>query len=140
MSPFAGYNDFADCVSKNRGKRDARAYCGSIMHTVEGKKSASVDNTMPHYGEARDDGSMKINTRRGDVVNTIIHENLHLDNPMMSEEEVQRRSIEIEGSMSMPEMADMLMQTHVEVMSSPMKRVIKHTTASKVVSSIMKQT
>ena len=33
--PFAGYKDFADCVSKNRDKRDPQAYCAAIMHKVE---------------------------------------------------------------------------------------------------------
>ena len=33
--PFAGYRDFADCVSKNGDKDDPRAYCGSIKAEVE---------------------------------------------------------------------------------------------------------
>jgi len=36
--PFAGYSSFADCVKKNRKKRDPEAYCGEIKHQVEGKK------------------------------------------------------------------------------------------------------
>lgn len=36
--PFAGYRDFADCVAKNRDKRDPEAYCAAIMHKVEDKK------------------------------------------------------------------------------------------------------
>src|SRR6516165_8425446 len=38
-APFAGYTDFADCVSKNSDKGDPDAYCGYIKHRVEdGKK------------------------------------------------------------------------------------------------------
>ncbi len=33
--PFAGYSDFADCVSQNQDKDDPDAYCGSIKHQVE---------------------------------------------------------------------------------------------------------
>ena len=32
--PFAGYEDFADCVSKNQDKEDPDAYCGKIKHQV----------------------------------------------------------------------------------------------------------
>jgi len=37
--PFAGYKSFADCVRKNRDKKDPEAYCGKIKHQTEGKKS-----------------------------------------------------------------------------------------------------
>ena len=36
--PFAGYKDFADCVSKNQDKKDPKGYCATIMRKVEGKK------------------------------------------------------------------------------------------------------
>ena len=35
--PFAGYSDFADCVSQNGDKDNPQAYCGSIQSEVEGK-------------------------------------------------------------------------------------------------------
>jgi ATPase family associated with various cellular activities (AAA) len=35
--PFAGYHDFAACVSANSGKDDPDAYCATIMRQVEGK-------------------------------------------------------------------------------------------------------
>lgn len=35
--PFAGYRNFADCVSKNKDKKDPKAYCATIMRKVEGK-------------------------------------------------------------------------------------------------------
>lgn len=35
--PFAGYRDFADCVSQNKDKDDPDAYCGSIKHRTEDK-------------------------------------------------------------------------------------------------------
>jgi len=33
--PFAGYEDFDDCVAKNSDKGDPKAYCGSIQAKVE---------------------------------------------------------------------------------------------------------
>jgi len=41
-APFAGYDDFADCVSKNADKEDPDAYCGSIKHKVEDTKKARL--------------------------------------------------------------------------------------------------
>lgn len=35
--PFAGYNDFDDCVSENSDKNDPDAYCAVIKRQVEGK-------------------------------------------------------------------------------------------------------
>lgn len=35
--PFAGYDDFADCVSKNQDKNDPEAYCASIHEKATGK-------------------------------------------------------------------------------------------------------
>lgn len=40
--PFANYKNFADCVRKNRGKGNPKAYCSTIMRKVEkGKKHGS---------------------------------------------------------------------------------------------------
>lgn len=33
--PFAGYKDFADCVTRNQDKRDPEAYCAVIMNKTE---------------------------------------------------------------------------------------------------------
>lgn len=40
--PFAGYTDFADCVSKNSGKDDPEAYCAVAMRNVEGGSVSDV--------------------------------------------------------------------------------------------------
>jgi hypothetical protein len=39
--PFAGYDDFEDCVRQNSDKEDPDAYCASIMHQVEGKRTTA---------------------------------------------------------------------------------------------------
>lgn len=40
-APFADYEDFADCESKNKDKGDTGAYCGEIKHRTEDKTGAS---------------------------------------------------------------------------------------------------
>lgn len=40
--PFAGYKDFAACVSSNKDKGDPEAYCATIMRQVEGVDKVSV--------------------------------------------------------------------------------------------------
>ena len=35
MSPFGDYEDWDDCISKNRNKGNPEAYCGKIKHQVE---------------------------------------------------------------------------------------------------------
>lgn len=34
------YKDFADCVVKNKDKRNPQAYCGEIKHKVEGENKS----------------------------------------------------------------------------------------------------
>jgi putative serine protease XkdF len=36
--PFAQFKDMADCIARNKDKRDPAAYCAAIMRAVEGKK------------------------------------------------------------------------------------------------------
>jgi len=43
--PFGEYSSFADCVKKNRKKRDPEAYCGKIKHQIEGKKKKKSQPT-----------------------------------------------------------------------------------------------
>lgn len=43
---FAGYKNFDDCVSKNKDKRDPKAYCAEIMHSVEGDKPKPKSHLM----------------------------------------------------------------------------------------------
>jgi hypothetical protein len=38
--PMGSYQDFDDCVAKNKDKDDPQAYCGAIKHKVE--KSENV--------------------------------------------------------------------------------------------------
>ena len=35
--PFAGYKNFDECLKKNRGKNNPKAYCATIMRAVERK-------------------------------------------------------------------------------------------------------
>ncbi len=105
-------------------------------------KEVVINNGMRPMGRATiggpDVGLMEINLRAGDVVNTIIHENLHLMDPDMAHGKVYRESDKIEGKMSLPQMAHLLLQTHEKSLYPTHRRVITHTTAAKVVSSTVK--
>lgn len=39
--PFAGYDNFAECVRKNKDKKDPKAYCATIQRQVEGKSNSN---------------------------------------------------------------------------------------------------
>jgi hypothetical protein len=41
--PFAGYKDFADCVSKNSDKKDPQAYCGTIQSQAESQERSMLN-------------------------------------------------------------------------------------------------
>jgi hypothetical protein len=47
--PFAGYTNFADCVSKNKSKRSPDAYCGYIKNQVEGGKKEEECLESPEH-------------------------------------------------------------------------------------------
>lgn len=49
--PFAGYKNFADCVSKNRNKDNPAAYCGVIKHQVEGANASFVVQYLSYMGQ-----------------------------------------------------------------------------------------
>lgn len=51
-APFAGYEDFADCESKNSDKRDTGAYCGEIKHRTEDKKTGRRKQAWSGWGPA----------------------------------------------------------------------------------------
>lgn len=44
--PFAGYDDFQDCVDKNSDKRDPEAYCAAIQRNVEEDDNDVEEDTM----------------------------------------------------------------------------------------------
>ena len=75
-----------------------------MNYTVE------IDNKMHAMGEYDEQGHIKLNLKKGDVVNTVIHEKLHANHPNMTEKEVYKKSDEIESKMSLREMAHELLE------------------------------
>ena len=135
--PFAGYTNFAACIRANRDKKNPNAYCGSIMHAVEGKFTVEEDSSIGAYGLTDyEDKKIVINPQMGDVVNTVIHEKIHAEHPDMVHEEVYKKSYEIESNMSVREMGQLLNETADEI-DGP-HHMMTHTTASKVVKSNIK--
>lgn len=52
--PFGEYEDFAECVRKNKDKADPEAYCATIKQNIEGKMT-KVSATMKVSVEATDE-------------------------------------------------------------------------------------
>jgi hypothetical protein len=136
--PFAGYKNFAACVRANSDKNNPSAYCGEIMHQVEARGEAfhvKEDTKIGAYGETDyDKQQVRINPRYGDVVNTIIHENLHVKYPKMPHDDVYKMASEVEGKMSIREMRDMLSDTVREIEQGAVAPTV-HTVGKKVINS-----
>lgn len=75
-----------------------------------------------------------ISRKKGDVVNTIIHEKLHINYPNMDHDKVYENAAKIEGAMTLPEMANQLLEVHARSMNPPYKRDIVHTEYSSIIS------
>jgi hypothetical protein len=86
---------------------------GSRYTKIAGSSFSVEENrNLGHFGETRfDEEKIVINPKRGDVVNTIIHERIHEKNPEMSEREVIKKSGEVEASLSLRESANLLKET-----------------------------
>lgn len=54
--PFAGYDNFEDCVEDNQDKDDPEAYCGELKDRAE-ELEQEEDDTMSNNEEQEDDGS-----------------------------------------------------------------------------------
>lgn len=108
------------------------------MKLSENVKKVVINNDMKPYGRAHKDGTMEINIRRGDVVDTIIHENLHLKDWQMPHGEVYKTTDKLEGRMGLPDMARLLMETHARAQNPVYERQYTRTFASKVISSSVK--
>jgi hypothetical protein len=136
--PFAGYSNFAACVKANRDKKSPEAYCGSIMHAVEDKgvkPSYELNTRIKKYGDTASDGHIRINPKKGDVMNTILHEQLHNADWNMEHQKVYETAKKIESHMTLLEMATLLIKTHEAAMNPARKKQITHTVASKVITS-----
>ena len=85
-----------------------------MIYTVE------IDNKMHSMGEYVD-GKVKLNLKKGDVVNTVIHEKLHAEHPNLTEKQVYKKSDEIESKMSLAEMAHTLLEAHAKTQDKTIK-------------------
>lgn len=99
-----------------------------------------VNKNINPYGDTNyRDAVIRLNPKRGDLINTIIHENLHAARPDMEHEDVYKNASKIESKMGIPQMIGLLAETQRRVMSAPPKPMeMQYTTASKVVSQTIK--
>ncbi len=74
-----------------------------IMDTMDLRVSK-----LDHYGETRIGKNIKVNTKFGDTLNTIVHEILHNKYPEKSEQEIWDLSAVVESRLSMRDQAKLL--------------------------------
>ena len=99
----------------------------------------TIDTKIPVYGSTNyGDEEIRINPKKGDVVNTIIHEKLHANYPNMPHDDVYKNAAKIESKMTLPEMAKELLEVHERSKYPKYKREIVYTEASKVIKSEVK--
>ncbi len=90
--------------------------------------SVEVTTRIPPYGDMNmRNGHIRINPKRGDVVNTIIHEKLHHNFPDMEHDKVYANAAKIESKMTLPEMARELISVHVAAQAVSSKTTPKAT-------------
>ena len=99
--------------------------------------SIEENKNMRAFGDSRADGRIRINTSKGDVVNTVIHELLHVDDFNKSEERVQKQTFQIEKKMDLGEMGALLLEASQAQDPVP-PRVVVHTEAGNVISGKIK--
>ena len=96
-------------------QRQAVAVALSMQRKGQLKKKAiknyktMVDRKLPHYGESDlEKKVLKVNPKKGEVVNTLIHEKLHMAHPKMGEKKVRKMSEKMERKMSLTKQAEMM--------------------------------
>jgi hypothetical protein len=98
--PFAGYNDFADCVAKNRDKDDPKAYCATIMRKVEKPKhNFKLSYSSPIIIESLQEGADKKLFIIGNAISVGASRNKTLEGKKIiyKEEELQKAASKMVG-------------------------------------------
>lgn len=108
------------------------------MELSEKVKKIVIDNKMQAYGSASSDGTIRLNLKKGDVLDTIIHENLHMKDWGMPHSKVYPLTNRIEGNMSLREAGETFLKAHDRMLNPIYTREIHHTVASKIISSSIK--
>lgn len=73
------------------------------------KVTREVNVMMEFFGDADlEDRHIRINPRKGGIINTIIHENLHLKHPKMKENNIAKKAKQIESKLSIRGSIDLL--------------------------------
>lgn len=101
-------------------------------------KKVKINNRMRPYGRAWSDGIMEINMKRGDVIDTIIHENLHLSDLQMPHGKVYNETDKIESKLTLRSAGELLLKAHDRMLNPQHVREVVRTVSSKVISSIIK--
>ena len=107
---------------------------------LDGKQVSIEENRhlSDRFGDSNSNtGEIRINTTKGDVLNTVIHELLHIENPGKSEERVAAQSKKVEKKMGLAEAGMLLLEvSQAQKPVEPRKMVF--TEVSKIIESNIK--
>jgi hypothetical protein len=68
-----------------------------------------IDKSMKDYGEVDyETKTVRINPSRGDIVNTLIHENLHIKYPRRGEKWIKLKTKELESKLTIGQIIKLL--------------------------------
>ncbi len=88
------------CIPPGGGKGDSVA---GELHTYKKatkKKIYKVNRKLPYFGEADEEKKqVTVNPKKGEVVNTVIHEEEHLEHPKMREKNIRKKAVTREKKM-----------------------------------------
>lgn len=101
-------------------------------------KEIVINNRMHAYGRAHSDGKIELNLKKGDVLDTIIHENLHMKDWGMEHSQIYPLTDRIEGDMTLREAGELFLKAHDRMLNPIPVREVVHTVASNVISSNVK--
>jgi hypothetical protein len=96
--PFAGYDNFDECVAKNKDKGDAKAYCATIMRKVE-KPKEMLHFSSPVITESKTEGEKKRMFIVGNAISAGFSRNKTLDGKkiLYKEEELKKAAEKMVG-------------------------------------------
>ena len=73
------------------------------------KITREVDTKMKCYGDVDlDNNHIRVNPKKGGLLNTIIHENLHIKHPRMSEKNIAKKATQVEKKLSIKSSINLL--------------------------------
>ena len=104
-------NNLKSELGAKKGEKSflSKVEMGKIKGAVKGSIKRKVDSSLPYYGEAKiAQRTIVVNPKKGQLVNTIIHEELHHKHPNKTEKEIRKMANREEKQMGPKEQIELL--------------------------------